>query len=120
MVKRKQKGREGEHRALEQDGGMVRGRDYSSVMLCSMRENQRRINSSRGDEGFTRCNILQITSHHSELHLDINPNLNRTASFSFHMSCIASSSSSSSSHSASSKQSWHKAADGAISDAAHD
>lgn len=50
-------------------------------MLCSMRENPMRINWSRGDEGFTRCNILQITSHHSDLPLDMNPSLQQTASF---------------------------------------
>ncbi len=66
--------------ALKHDDGIVRRKDYSSVMLCSMRGNPMRINLSPGDEGFTRCNILQITSHHSDLHADINPNLHKTAS----------------------------------------
>lgn len=61
---------------------IVRRKDYSSVMLCSMRENPARINLSPGDEDFTRCNILQITPHHSDLPLDISPNLTRRLLFS--------------------------------------
>lgn len=74
--------RECEDWALKQDNSIVRRKKYySSVMLCSMGENPMRINLSPRDECFTRRNIPQITSHHSDLHLDMSPNLHKTASF---------------------------------------
>lgn len=80
--KGKRERREWEYWAFKQDNAIVRRKDYSSVMLCSMRENPMRINLSPGDEGFTRCNIFQITSHHSDPPVDMSRNLHKTASFS--------------------------------------
>lgn len=51
-----------ENQAFKQDNVLVKRKDFSSVSLCSMRENPMRINLSPGDEGFTCRNILQITS----------------------------------------------------------